>query len=47
MNDQALRKRLGTSSFHKVFLKMNPWNPAPKFQPLEIDYDETLEKNKM
>jgi len=39
MIDRLLRAKLGTSSFHMVFLKINTSNPVSTIQWLEIDYD--------
>jgi len=36
MNDRVPREGLGNSRLNKVFLKIYPYDPASKFQELEI-----------
>ena len=47
MNIQVLKRRLGTSSFNGVFLKICPYNPTSKILKLEIEPDKTFMQNKL
>ena len=47
MNIRVLKRRLGTSSFNGVFLKICPYDPASKIQKLEIELDKTFMQNKL
>ena len=47
MNIRVLMRRLGTSNFNGVFLKICPYDPASKIQKLEIEPDKTFMQNKL
>ena len=47
MNIRVLKRRLGTSSFNGVFLKICPYDPTSKIQKLEIGSDKTFMQNKL
>ena len=47
MNIRVLKRRLGTSNFNGVFLKICPYDPASKIQKLEIEPDKTFMQNKL
>ena len=46
MNIRVLKRRLGTSSFNGVFLKICPYDPTSKIQKLETGADKTFMQNK-
>ena len=47
MNIRVLKRRLGTSYFNGVFLKICPYHPVSKIQKLEIESDKTFMQNKL
>ena len=47
MNIRVLKRRLGTSSFNDVFLKICPYDPTSKIQKTEIGSDKTFMQNKL
>ena len=49
MNIRVLKRRLGTSSFNGIFLKICPYDPTSKIQKLEIGSDKfkTFMQNKL
>ena len=47
MNIRVLKRRLGTSSFNGVSLKICPYDPTSKNQKLEIGSDKTFMQNKL
>ena len=47
MNIRVLKRRLGTSSFNGVFLKICPYDPTSKIQKIEIGSDKTFMLNKL
>ena len=47
MNIQVLKRRLGSSNFNGVFLKICPYDPASKIQKLEIESDKAFMQNKL
>ena len=47
MNIRVLKRRLGTSSFNGVFLKISPYDPTSKIQKLEIESNKTFMQNKL
>ena len=47
MNIRVLKRRLGTSSFNGVYLKICPYDPTSKIQKLEIESDKTFMQNKL
>ena len=47
MNIRVLKRRLGTSSFNGVFLKIYPYDPTSKIQKIEIGSGKTFMQNKL